>query len=57
LDELSDKQFNGRTIKNLVRTVQALALSEGAPLNGEHVKMAVRVQEKFLREFAAKKLT
>jgi SpoVK/Ycf46/Vps4 family AAA+-type ATPase len=57
LDELSEKPFNGRTIKNLVRTAQALALSEGVPLNGEHVKTVVRVQEKFLREFAATKLT
>jgi SpoVK/Ycf46/Vps4 family AAA+-type ATPase len=57
LDELSEKLFNGRTIKNLVRTAQALALSEGVPLNGEHVKTVVRVQEKFLREFAATKLT
>jgi SpoVK/Ycf46/Vps4 family AAA+-type ATPase len=52
-----EKLFNGRTIKNLVRTAQALALSEGVPLNGEHVKTVVRVQEKFLREFAATKLT
>lgn len=27
LDELAEKPFNGRTIKNLVRTAQALALS------------------------------
>jgi hypothetical protein len=55
LDELAEKPFNGRTIKNLVRTAQALALSEEVPLNGEHVKTVVRVQEKFLCEFAATK--
>jgi hypothetical protein len=57
LDELSEKPFNERTIKNLVRTAQALALSEGAPSNGEYTRMMVRVQEKVLREFVAKKLT
>jgi SpoVK/Ycf46/Vps4 family AAA+-type ATPase len=55
LEELAEKPFNGRTIKNLVRTAQALALSQKKPLAAEHVKTVVRVQEKFLREFAATK--
>jgi hypothetical protein len=53
LDELAERPFNGRTIKNLVRTAQALALSQKKPLSVQHVKTVVRVQEKFLREFAA----
>jgi SpoVK/Ycf46/Vps4 family AAA+-type ATPase len=56
LDELAEKPFNGRTIKNLVRTAQALALSQKKPLSAEHVKTVVRVQEKFLREFASTSL-
>jgi hypothetical protein len=31
LDELAEKPFNGRTIKNLVRTAQALALASCVP--------------------------
>ncbi|KAJ7475163.1 P-loop containing nucleoside triphosphate hydrolase protein [Mycena galericulata] len=52
LDELAEKPFNGRTIKNLVRTAQALALSSDEPMSKAHVDIVVRSQEKFLREFA-----
>ncbi|KIJ69894.1 hypothetical protein HYDPIDRAFT_104554 [Hydnomerulius pinastri MD-312] len=52
LEELSQKRFNGRTIKNLVRTAQALSLSLDEPLSLDHVKVVVRAQEKFLEEFA-----
>ncbi|KAJ7641405.1 P-loop containing nucleoside triphosphate hydrolase protein [Roridomyces roridus] len=53
LDALAEKPFNGRTIKNLVRTAQALALSANEPMSKYHVDIVVRSQEKFLREFAA----
>ncbi|KAJ7140077.1 P-loop containing nucleoside triphosphate hydrolase protein [Mycena crocata] len=52
LDALAEKPFNGRTIKNLVRTAQALALSSDEPMSKVHVDIVVRSQEKFLREFA-----
>lgn len=52
LDDLSLKPFNGRTIKNLVRTAQALALASNEPLSIEHVNTVVRASEKFLDEFA-----
>jgi hypothetical protein len=52
LKELAAKPFNGRTIKNLVRTAQALAMSSDEPLSLEHVKVVVEAQEKFLTEFA-----
>ncbi|KAG2349266.1 P-loop containing nucleoside triphosphate hydrolase protein [Suillus weaverae] len=52
LEVLAQKPFNGRTIKNLVRTSQALALSAKEPLSLDHVKVVVRAQEKFLTEFA-----
>ncbi|KAJ8596163.1 P-loop containing nucleoside triphosphate hydrolase protein [Rhizopogon salebrosus TDB-379] len=51
LKELAKKPFNGRTIKNLVRTAQA-----DEPLSSEHVKVVVEAQEKFLTEFAQVKL-
>ncbi|KAJ7210089.1 P-loop containing nucleoside triphosphate hydrolase protein [Mycena pura] len=52
LDELAEKPFNGRTIKNLVRTAQALALASNEPMSKAHVDIVVRSQEKFLHEFA-----
>ncbi|KDQ49904.1 hypothetical protein JAAARDRAFT_200418 [Jaapia argillacea MUCL 33604] len=51
LEFLSAKTFNGRTIKNLVRTSQALALSQNQPISFEHVKIVLRASEKFLDEF------
>ncbi|KAJ6602460.1 P-loop containing nucleoside triphosphate hydrolase protein [Mycena vulgaris] len=52
LDALAEKPFNGRTIKNLVRTAQALALASDEPMSKAHVDIVVKSQEKFLREFA-----
>ncbi|KAK0499925.1 P-loop containing nucleoside triphosphate hydrolase protein [Armillaria luteobubalina] len=52
LEGLAAKPFNGRTIKNMVRTAQALALSSDKPLSIEHVRVVVRAQEKFLNEFS-----
>ncbi|KAK0451608.1 P-loop containing nucleoside triphosphate hydrolase protein [Armillaria borealis] len=52
LEGLAAKPFNGRTIKNMVRTAQALALSSDKPLGIEHVRVVVRAQEKFLDEFS-----
>jgi hypothetical protein len=37
LDELAEKPFNGRTIKNLVRTAQALALSSLVDSVSNHI--------------------
>ncbi|EGO02300.1 hypothetical protein SERLA73DRAFT_178169 [Serpula lacrymans var. lacrymans S7.3] len=69
LEDLSKKPFNGqspiakdciililssgRTIKNLVRTAQALAVASEEPLSIEHVKIVVHAQEKFFTEFAS----
>ncbi|KAK7467704.1 hypothetical protein VKT23_004756 [Stygiomarasmius scandens] len=53
--EMAIKPFNGRTIKNLVRTAQALALSTNSPLGLHHVQTVVNAQEKFLGEFAQSK--
>ncbi|KAL0577786.1 hypothetical protein V5O48_004215 [Marasmius crinis-equi] len=55
IEALAAKSFNGRTIKNLVRTAQALALSANSPLKMEHVHIVVRAQEKFLEDFAVER--
>ncbi|KAK0194285.1 P-loop containing nucleoside triphosphate hydrolase protein [Armillaria mellea] len=52
LEGLAAKPFNGRTIKNMVRTAQALALASDRLLGIEHVRVVVRAQEKFLDEFS-----
>lgn len=44
---LSKKIMNGRQIKNVVRTAQALALDEGVPLGMRHVINVIDVQKKF----------
>jgi len=49
---LAKKPFNGRNIKNIVRTAQALALSQDVPLGLRHLQVVVRSQEKFIQEFA-----
>ncbi|KAK7435211.1 hypothetical protein VKT23_019780 [Stygiomarasmius scandens] len=50
--ELANRPFNGRTIKNIVRTAQALALSWNTPLSINQINVVVRAQEKFLIDFA-----
>ncbi|KAF9255588.1 P-loop containing nucleoside triphosphate hydrolase protein [Marasmius fiardii PR-910] len=55
IEELAAKNFNGRTIKNLVRTAQALALSENSHLKMDHIHIVVRAQEKFLEDFAVER--
>lgn len=50
LDALSRHQLNGRQIKNIVRTAQALALNEDAVLNLAHVKRVMDVAESFDRD-------
>ena len=50
LDALSRHQLNGRQIKNIVRTAQALALNEGAVLDLSHVKKVMEVAESFERD-------
>ncbi|KAK7453485.1 hypothetical protein VKT23_011762 [Stygiomarasmius scandens] len=56
VEELASKPFNGRTIKNLVRTAQALALASNSPLTLEHLNVVVDSQEKFIDEFAGMKI-
>ncbi|KAJ5144221.1 uncharacterized protein N7515_003008 [Penicillium bovifimosum] len=46
-DMLSRHTLNGRQIKNSVRTAQALAVNESAPLSMEHIKRVLEVAETF----------
>ncbi|KAF9254836.1 hypothetical protein L218DRAFT_1009258 [Marasmius fiardii PR-910] len=57
IEELAAKSFNGRTIKNLVRTAQALALSQNSHLKMDHIHIVVRAQEKFLEDFAVERIS
>ncbi|THU75839.1 hypothetical protein K435DRAFT_706297, partial [Dendrothele bispora CBS 962.96] len=50
--EATNSSDSGRTIKNSVRTAQALALSTNSPLSLRHVRTVVNTQEKFLKEFS-----
>jgi len=46
-DILARKVLNGRQIKNVVRTAQALALNEGKRMYMEHVRRVLEMQEAF----------
>ena len=50
LEYLARNQLNGRQIKNLVRTAQALALNEGTKLTMDHIKRVIDVAETFDRD-------
>ncbi|KAK4699629.1 hypothetical protein P7C70_g6631, partial [Phenoliferia sp. Uapishka_3] len=50
LDRLAMKAFNGRSIKNTVRTASALAMSKGVPLSEVHLDIVVKVSETFLAD-------
>ena len=50
LDILSRNQLNGRQIKNLVRTAQALALNQKQKLTMKHIKQVLDVAETFDRD-------
>lgn len=47
LDLLARRNLNGRQIKNLTRTAQALAVHEGKPLTLHHIKKVIDVAETF----------
>ncbi|KAJ9200595.1 hypothetical protein DTO164E3_1353 [Paecilomyces variotii] len=49
-DELARHNLNGRQIKNSVRTAQALAINEKAPLSMTHIKCVLEVAETFDRD-------
>ena len=47
IELLARRNLNGRQIKNLTRTAQALAVHEGKPLTLEHIKKVIDVAETF----------
>jgi len=49
-DRLSREGLNGRQIKNAVKTAQALAVYEKAPLSIEHINRVLEVAESFERD-------
>ncbi|KAK4049370.1 hypothetical protein OIV83_004102 [Microbotryomycetes sp. JL201] len=52
LSKLAAKtEFNGRSIKNVVRTAQALALSKGKPLGTKELDIVIETSQKFAQDF------
>ncbi|KAF2666780.1 P-loop containing nucleoside triphosphate hydrolase protein [Microthyrium microscopicum] len=49
-DRLAKSNLNGRQIKNMVKTAQALAVFEKNPLNMEHIRRVLDVSESFERD-------
>ncbi|CAE6434190.1 unnamed protein product [Rhizoctonia solani] len=47
LDELAERNTNGREIKNVVQTARALARSTGQPLSISHIQKVWKVQDAF----------
>jgi AAA+ superfamily predicted ATPase len=50
LDELADREINGRQIKNAVRTAYALAVSEGGELSPHHLRLSLSTITEFDRQ-------
>ncbi|GAA5844391.1 hypothetical protein JCM11251_007595 [Rhodosporidiobolus azoricus] len=52
LDQLaSHAGFNGRQIKNIVRTAQSLALSQNLPLSAKQIDVVVKASQAFQEDF------
>ena len=47
LQELGEKDINGRQIKNVVRTASVLATSRGEPLGYKHLEKVLDMMEQF----------
>lgn len=51
LDKLTDKDINGRQVKNAVKTASSLAVSRGEKLGYKHFSEVLNVMEQFRTEF------
>jgi hypothetical protein len=51
LDQLSAPELNGRQIKNIVRTAQALATSDGEKIGPKQIEMALTAMKMFESDF------
>jgi AAA+ superfamily predicted ATPase len=51
VDTLSAKDLNGRQIKNIMRTADALAVSSNETIGKRHVETAIGILEEFERDF------
>ncbi|GAA5961988.1 hypothetical protein JCM3765_007185 [Sporobolomyces pararoseus] len=52
VDKLAKKKdFNGRIIKNIVRTAQSLSRSQGVPLTERHLNVVIKANEEFVRDY------
>lgn len=53
LEELAERDINGRQIKNAVRTAHSLAVSRGEKLSSVHLAETLDAMEEFAMEFAS----
>ncbi len=51
MDQLSAPELNGRQIKNIVRTAQALATSYGEQIGLKQIEMALAAMKMFENDF------
>lgn len=51
LQKLTERDINGRQVKNATRTANSLALSRGEPLRYQHIVEVLDVMEQFTSEF------
>jgi SpoVK/Ycf46/Vps4 family AAA+-type ATPase len=51
LNRFANEPLNGRVVKQTVRTAQALAISNGEPLNAQHVDQILRINKRFQEDF------
>jgi len=52
LDELSQEELNGRQIKNIVRTANALAAADSSDIRAEDISISLNAIKDFDRDFA-----
>lgn len=53
LAKLTERDINGRQVKNAARTANSLAVSRGEPLGYKHIVEVLDVMEQFSAEFAS----
>ena len=51
LNRFANEPLNGRVVKQTVRTAQALAISNGEPLNAGHIDQILRINKRFQEDF------
>lgn len=51
IEDLANRDINGRQIKNAARTAHSLAMSRGQKVSFEHLRITLDAMDDFTREF------